>query len=346
MTLDIVSDLTFGRSFQMLQKPDMRFVARALMGTGRRMGISFQFPAAFRTGPSGQWLSLDTWLLPDTNKLRADWIAVGGKWAMDRIEAERHQGNRNDMMSFIISAIDPETEQQLGIHEILAEAYTLITAGGDTTSVAITSTFFYLSRNPDAYARAAAEVRSTFLSEEEIRIGPGLSSCHYLRACLDEALRMSPPVSAPLYREAGSGGASVCDTHFAAGLSCAVGTYAIHHNPIYFPEPFKYRPERWLKDDGSPADILERAKTAFSPFSTGPRSCVAMNLAYVEMMLTMARVLWLADFKIPEGSLGHVGEGHPSRGFGRHRVDEYQLYDHWGSAKEGPFLQFKARVVT
>lgn len=346
MTLDVVSDLTFGRSFQMLQKEDMRFVGKALMGAGRRMGISFQFPAAFRKGPSGQWLSLDTWLLPNTNILRADWIAVGGKWAMDRIEAERHEANRNDMMSFIISAIDPETEQQLGVHEIMAEAYTLITAGGDTTAVAITSTFFYLSRNSDARAKAAAEVRSAFSSEEEIRIGSALSSCHYLRACLDEALRMSPPVSAPLYREAGLGGASVCGTHIPEGLNCAVGTYAIHHNPIYFPEPFRYRPERWLKADDSPADILERAKAAFNPFSTGPRNCVAMTLAYMEMTLTVARVLWLADFRIPAGPLGHIGEGHPSRGYGRHRVDEYQLYDHWGSAKEGPFLQFKARVVT
>lgn len=346
MTLDVVSDLTFGRSFQMLQKPDMRFVGKALMGTGRRMSISFQFPAAFRQGSSRQWLGLGTWLLPNTNKLRSDWITVGGKWAMDRIEAEKHQANRNDMMSFIISAIDPETEQQLSVHEIMAEAYTLITAGGDTTSVAITSTFFYLSRNPDAYAKAAAEVRSAFSSEEEIRTGPALSSCYYLRACLDEALRMSPPVSAPLYREAGSGGASVCGTHFPEGLSCAVGTYAIHHNHIYFPEPFKYRPERWLKDEISTADTLQRAKTAFNPFSTGPRNCVAMNLAYMELTLTVARVLWLADFKIPEGPLGHIGEGHPSRGHGRHRVDEYQLYDHWGSAKEGPFLQFKTRIVT
>ncbi|KAL9119684.1 MAG: hypothetical protein Q9187_003758, partial [Circinaria calcarea] len=288
MTLDIASDLTFGQSFQMLQKQDMRFISKALMGAGRRMAISFQFPAAFRKGPSGQWLDLGTWLLPDTSKLRADWIAVGGKWAMDRIETERNRGLRNDMMSFIISAIDPETDQQLGVNEILAEAYTLITAGGDTTSVAISSTFFYLSRNPDTYAKATAEVRSAFSSEEEIRTGSALTSCQYLRACLDEALRMSPPVSAPLYREVGLGGASICGTYLPEGLSCAVGTYAIHHNPIYFPEPFKYRPERWLKDKDSPAEMLEHAKAAFNPFSTGPRSCVAMNLAYVEMMLTVA----------------------------------------------------------
>lgn len=65
--------------------------------------------------------------------------------------------------------------------------------GGLTTATAISATFFYLSCNPKAYAALASEIRSTFASDGDISMGPKLNSCKYLRSCIDEAMRMSPP---------------------------------------------------------------------------------------------------------------------------------------------------------
>ncbi|CAG8959910.1 hypothetical protein HYFRA_00013182 [Hymenoscyphus fraxineus] len=70
---------------------------------------------------------------------------------------------------------------------------------GDTTRTALSATFFYLSRNPSSYQRLAAEIRSTFTSGDEI-CGAKLGSCVYLRACIDEALRLASPVSGILVR--------------------------------------------------------------------------------------------------------------------------------------------------
>lgn len=68
-------------------------------------------------------------------------------------------------------------------------------AGGDTTATALSALFFYLSRNAEAYSKLANEIRTTFASHAEIKGGPKLASCRYLRASIEEALRMSPPVS-------------------------------------------------------------------------------------------------------------------------------------------------------
>lgn len=68
-------------------------------------------------------------------------------------------------------------------------------AGGDTTATALSALFFYLSRNPEAYGKLADEIRTTFSSHSEIHGGPKLAGCRYLRACIEEALRMSPSVS-------------------------------------------------------------------------------------------------------------------------------------------------------
>jgi cytochrome P450 len=321
------------------------------------MGMSFQFPSAFRADKSGQWLDLGTWLLPNVDKLRTDWAAVGRQWALERIEKEKMKiGDMEgrDIMSTIINAIDPETCEKLGTAEIVTEVFTLITAGADSTSTVIASTFFYLSRNPEAYAKCVREVREMFSSADETRMGTKLGSCHYPRACLDEAMRLAPPASAPLYREAGVGGTKVAGCFIPQGLRVATGTYAIHHNPVYFPKPFSYVPERWTEPpspyltDGNPNDIplvAPEAKVAFNPFSLGERSCVGQNLANLEMMLALARVLCVVDFRVPEDeTLRKVGEGGVGKGVGRERRDEeYQLWDIWGSDKVGPFLEFRRR---
>lgn len=68
-------------------------------------------------------------------------------------------------------------------------------AGGDTTATALSALFFYLSRNTESYSKLANEIRTTFSNHSEIQGGPKLASCRYLRASIEEALRMSPPVS-------------------------------------------------------------------------------------------------------------------------------------------------------
>lgn len=65
--------------------------------------------------------------------------------------------------------------------------------GGETISTALSALVFYLSRNPGAYKRLADEIRSTLSSTADIRGGPRLAGCKYLRACIDEVLRMFPP---------------------------------------------------------------------------------------------------------------------------------------------------------
>ena len=65
--------------------------------------------------------------------------------------------------------------------------------GGDTTSTAISAALFYLSRDPAALSIVTREIQNAFPDLKSIRQGPALASCTYLRACLDEAMRLSPP---------------------------------------------------------------------------------------------------------------------------------------------------------
>lgn len=84
-------------------------------------------------------------------------------------------------------------------------------------------------------------------------------------------------------------------------------------------------------------------RRAFIPFSLGDRGCAGKAVAYLEISLAVAKTLWYLDFEKAPGAAGELGGGGPGAGEGRRRLDEYQLYDSFMAAQEGPNLIFRPR---
>src|ERR1700761_282778 len=143
--------------------------------------------------------------------------------------------DRKDFFYYLLNAKDPETGHGFSRDELWGESNLLIIAGSDTTSTALAATFFYLVHNPSVLQEAAQEIRSTFSTVEEIAHGPKLTGCHFLRACIDEAMRMSPPVGGALPRRVLPGGMIVDGRNIPEGVDVCVPHYTIHHNPAYYP---------------------------------------------------------------------------------------------------------------
>jgi cytochrome P450 len=252
--------------------------------------------------------------------------------------------DRKDFFYWLLQARDSETGRGFTTDELWGESNLLIIAGSDTTSTALAGAFFYLVHNETALKKATEEVRSAFQEVDDIVSGPKLSSCTYLRACIDEAMRLSPPVAGGLPRAVLPGGITIDNHEIAQGVDVCVPHYAIHHNEAYFPDAFEFRPERWIRDQ-APVNLAEKldiAHAAFCPFSVGPRGCVGKGLAYVELSVTLARVLFVFDMRLTPGT--SVGEGRPDLELGRRRTMEFQLKDTFTSLKDGPVVQFRKRV--
>lgn len=241
---------------------------------------------------------------------------------------------------------------------LLGEAIFFLAAGGATTATATSGVFFYLSRNPEAYARLAAEIRGTFASGAEIHPGPRLTGCTYLRAVIDETMRMSPSTLEYMWRQqdpasAAAGEPFVVEGHvIPPGTQVAISQYSVQHDEALFPEPYQFRPERWLAagQEGAQADAapqrerqLLAMRRAFAPFSVGERACAGRSMAWLEMRLVIARTLWYFDFEKAPGEAGELGGGCPGRTDGRGRVDEYQLYHNTVTEHTGPNLVFTPR---
>ncbi|KAH8773835.1 cytochrome P450 [Diaporthe sp. PMI_573] len=240
---------------------------------------------------------------------------------------------------YSIAAGDVNTEEGLRRSELWAEAVFFLPAGGTTISAALSAVFFYLSRHPAVYARLAAEIRTSFTSGRAIQSGPQLNGSKYLRAVIDESMRMSPPFLGTFWREAHQPYHEqfVVDGHaIPPGTIVGVSPYCIMHNADYFPEPFVFRPERWMDLDldqsgtavsGRQTD-QERSlmRAAFAPFALGETGCLGKAMAYQELSLVVARTLWRAW-----------------RTDGRDRKEEYQLFDLAVADHDGPNLVFRSR---
>ncbi|KAI1357545.1 cytochrome P450 [Xylaria arbuscula] len=233
--------------------------------------------------------------------------------------------------------------ESIRMSELWSEAMSFFPAGAFSTSGAISAATFYLSRNPECYKRLSEEIRTAFASADDIHSGPVLSNCLYLRAVIDETLRIAPPVPGVLWREARADGPVIIDGHVVPpGTQVGVNTYAIHHNEEYFPDPFAFKPERWL-DSGMPDEQKKLMHGAFVPFSLGARGCAGKAMAYLESSLVLAKLLWHFDFRPAQGELGELGGGIPGKTDGRGRKDEYQLYDQISGAHDGPCLILEPR---
>ncbi|KAH7074749.1 cytochrome P450 [Paraphoma chrysanthemicola] len=333
LAFDLMATFIFSGKYNMLEREQYRYVVQCIEESNIRVSSILQAPIlkAFR---------MDRLFFPRAIVARNMFLGFVGKLLRDTKKNDRSQ--RKDLFEMLSHAKDPESGKGFTPEEIVAESVTLVVAGADTSATAMAAIFFYLSRNPDAYARAAAEVRSTFNSVEDIQGGVKLNSCRYLRACIDEAMRMSPSVGQTLAREVPAGGAIVDGDFIPGGCDVGVPIYSIHHKEDIYSDPFNYNPERWMVEkEGASQQVLDMY-AAYNPFSVGPRSCMGKGVALVEMMSTFAVVLFRLDFKMADTD---TAGGKPGKEYGRHRSSEYQLRDHITSAKEGPMLRFRPRVI-
>jgi len=200
--------------------------------------------------------------------------------------------------------------------------------GSDTTATALAATLYYLTKNEACLSKLRNELKRFVFIEELVY--SNLSQLPYLHACVEEALRMNPPVGGAPWRTTDT--TIVLENRsIPAGTMLGTAIYATQHNAEYYHEPFKYKPERWLNKEES-----KKAKDAFCAFLIGTRGCIGKSLAYMELILTVAKFVYLYDMRVAE----EVPEGKRAVPGG----EEYRTKDQFTSWQIGPMLQFRDRT--
>ena len=153
----------------------------------------------------------------------------------------------------------------------------LFYAGIDSTGSTIATILWLLAKNKSSYNRLHKEVMAN-TNEPEAQAIP------YLRAVIQEGLRLSMINPTRLPRVVPTGGWAFGGFSFPEGTIVGCSSYMLHHDSTVFPDPFKFKPERWL----DPTE--EMAKSSFA-FGAGTRSCIARNLANAQLYVAIRRTV-------------------------------------------------------
>ncbi|KAF6829319.1 trichothecene c-15 hydroxylase [Colletotrichum musicola] len=194
---------------------------------------------------------------------------------------------------FVQAMLERGKEYRLTPAELRDNSVLLTTAGSETTATTLTAAVYFLGTHPEVLEKLKAEVRSSFKSEDEIDV-TSVQNLSYMLAVLKEVMRVHPAVAISLPRSTPPGGAEIAGEHIPGNTTLGIWQYAIYHDPTKFLHPDSFIPERWLDDKRFEND----AKHLHQPFSYGPRNCLGMNLAYAEMRLILARMIWNFDFEL------------------------------------------------
>ncbi|OJJ68351.1 hypothetical protein ASPBRDRAFT_185364 [Aspergillus brasiliensis CBS 101740] len=233
------------------------------------------------------------------------------KRRLQQLESHGSTAGSDDRPDFLAHLVQQQSRQEISEGEMVVNAATLIVAGSHTLQTAITGILFRLLQHPAVLERVTSEVRGAFPSADQISVST-LLRLPLLEAAIKEGIRLTSPVPLGLTRLVPTGGHTINGEFFPEGTVVSYMQWAANMSPRNYYDPQAFHLERWLKSHpsslSSPHDPFEKDKRhATQPFLQGPRDCIGQNLARMEIVLILGKLLYHFDLQ-PEGRLGRWEE--------------------------------------
>jgi len=204
----------------------------------------------------------------------------------------------DDRQDFLRKLLQLEAKGKITRRDTFNACLSNIAVGSDTMAIALSSVIAYLCLHPAHLATLRDELNmaaargelSDPASYNEAKRLP------FLRAIINEALRIHPVVGQPMVRVIGEGGAHIAGRYFPPGTEVGVNPWVIHKNTAIFGHDApEFRPERWLTKNSREARALDEN---FLAFGAGPRSCIGKNISLLEMYKVIPQIARKFDFEI------------------------------------------------
>ena len=202
---------------------------------------------------------------------------------------------KRDLLDSLLEARDSETGKAMDAKQIRDEIATIFIAGHETTANAMAWTFHCLDRFPEVDAKLRAEVATLQGRTPTLEDIPNLS---YTQLVVKEALRLYPP--AWVIGRKNMVDDEIAGYHIPKESNVLIPVVYMQRNPEYWPDPLEFRPERHQEER-----VKKLPKYAYFPFGAGPRICVGMNMALLEMHLLLPQLIsgfrYETEHKTPRG---------------------------------------------
>jgi cytochrome P450 len=204
------------------------------------------------------------------------------------VESRVGAGPQGDFLDVLITARldDEEGGHTLSTEQLVHEMSGIVFAGHETTAATLTWLLYLLSTHPEAEALLRTEI-ADMLGDRPIAFDD-LESLPYLDHCVQETLRLYPPVYVTV-READSAG-EVAGYRIPKGTRFVVNIRGLHRDPTAWGDPDTFRPERFAEPGAN------RHRFQYLPFLGGPKKCLGDTFAMMEIRLAAATLLQHLSF--------------------------------------------------
>ncbi|GMF43779.1 unnamed protein product [Phytophthora fragariaefolia] len=210
-------------------------------------------------------------------------------------ECDSRQMKGGDIVSLFLDSLESSLdakEKQFDPKYLRTIVVNFLIAGRDTTAQALSWFFFNISKNPRVETAIRNELTQKLPNLEKNRVTPSMqdvSQLVYLEASLKETLRLHPSV--PVEPKQTVENTTLSDgTFIPAGSAIGLATYAMGRMPqVWGPDAEEFKPERWI--DPATGKLIPISSYKFASFNAGPRMCLGMSLAMLEMKLVVAGLL-------------------------------------------------------
>ncbi|KAK8199628.1 cytochrome P450 monooxygenase [Phyllosticta capitalensis] len=290
MATDVSGTFMFGESFNMLEygkKNDYIHVLENVIVGG---GIRAELPLLCRIGQHLPITACQN-MFNSTYKI----TQYGTKAVLNSRRKQPDDSSTTGPGTTIFAQLDPDelahTAYPLTDADINREAGNFIVAGSDTTAVTLTYLTWAILRRPSLHRSLVREVSSLSEPFSDAVIE---ASCPFLNASITEALRLYGAAPGSLPRTHPTSPTTLAGFTVPAGVTVSTQAWSLHRDASAYPNPESFEPERWLEQQPgstSPAPSFPTSATHFQPFGVGPRTCLGLHLAMMELRVAMARFL-------------------------------------------------------
>ena len=234
-------------------------------------------------------------LLKIMSSVRGNPAIYLGDVVKEIIKTRRQQGltGRKDLLHLMMTANEETTVEgvsKLSDDEIVAQSIIFLLAGYETSSNTLSFILYHLALNSDVQDKLRTEIKETVESNTKRKSLYELAqNMEYLDCVIKESQRLCP--AAPHVNRECCEDYDLNGIHIPAGTEIMIPIYVLHHDPDAWQNPEKFDPERFR----GPAKDARHA-FQFLPFGAGPRNCIGMRFALMEVKIALVRILMKYKF--------------------------------------------------
>ncbi|KAH8321521.1 hypothetical protein KR074_007538, partial [Drosophila pseudoananassae] len=286
-TADVIGSCAFGLDCHSLKDPKAEFVKMGVSAiTERRYGKAMDL---FLFGAPN--LAAKLRMKASVQKVEDFYMNIIKDTVDYRV---KNNVKRNDFMDMLIEMklkYDNGNKQDgLTFNEIAAQAFIFFLAGFETSSTTMGFALYELALNQDVQDKLRLEINSVLEKHNGKLSYDIMRELVYMEKVIDETMRKRPVVGHLIRISTQRYEDSNPKYFIEPGTGVLVPTYAIHHDPEFYPEPEKFIPERFDEEQ-----IKQRPACTFMPFGDGPRNCIGLRFGRMQVIVGMT--LLIRNFK-------------------------------------------------